>query len=105
MAGILSFHTDAEKEPWVIIELKDEQPVIGLEILNRTDTHWSRVKNLHVWLSSDGTHWEQVFNSAKAERRWWVDLKQPKHARYVKIGTVNAKLQFFHLKGVKVYAK
>jgi arylsulfatase A-like enzyme/acetyl esterase/lipase len=105
MEGIQSFHTDAEKEPWVIIDLKDEQPVIGLEILNRSDAQWNRIENLNVWVSSDGTNWERVFKSANAERRWFVDLQQPKHARYVKIGTVNAKPQFFHLKGVKVYAK
>ncbi len=105
MEGIQSFHTAGEKEPWVMIDLKKEQPVIGVEILNRTDGHWNRIKNLHVWVSSDGYNWEQVYKNAKPQKRWLIDLKTPKHARYVKIGTVNAKPQFFHLKGVKVYAK
>lgn len=105
MEGIQSFHTDKEKTPWVMIDLKKEQPVIGLEILNRTDGHAGRTKNLHVWLSLDGENWQQVYKSDTAERRWLVQINEPKLTRYVKIGLVNPKPQYFHLKGVKVFSK
>ncbi|MDF7824792.1 sulfatase-like hydrolase/transferase [Pontiellaceae bacterium B12227] len=105
MQGKQSFHTDAEETPWVMIDLKQEQPIIGLEILNRTDGKSSRTRNLHVWISRDGNNWNQVFKAGKPERRWLVDLSQPKQARYVKIGLVNAKPEYFHLKGVKVFSK
>ena len=105
MEGKQAFHSDAEKTPWVTIDLKKNQPVVGLEILNRADGNYTRTKNLRVWLSSDSEHWKQVFKAAKPERRWLVELKQPQQARYVKIGTVNPTPQYFHLKGVKVFAK
>ncbi|WP_136060783.1 sulfatase-like hydrolase/transferase [Pontiella sulfatireligans] len=105
MEGKQSFHTDAEKAPWVIIDLKQAQPVVGLEILNRPDGHAGRTRNLHVWISTDGKNWQQVFKTDKAERQWLVDLHQPKQARYVKIGLVNSEPEYFHLKGVKVFAE
>lgn len=104
MEGKQSFHTDAERKPWIVIDLKKEQPVIGLEILNRTDGHKGRTKNLYVRLSNDGRIWEQVFTSEETRLRWLIDLKQPKQARYVKVGLINPNPGYFHLKGVKVYA-
>ncbi|VGO14510.1 Arylsulfatase [Pontiella desulfatans] len=105
MEGKQSFHTDAEKTPWVIIDLKQEQPVVGFEILNRPDGHAGRTRNLHVWLSSDRENWRQVFKTENPETRWLVELQQPVMARFVKIGLVNSEPGYFHLKGVKVFAK
>ncbi|MDF7800166.1 sulfatase-like hydrolase/transferase [Pontiellaceae bacterium B1224] len=104
MAGKQSFHSDAEKEPWVIIDLKKEQPVIGLEIFNRPDGNGNRTRNLHVWLSNDRKNWEPVFQTLESQKSWLIDLKEPKAARYIKIGLINEKPQYFHLKGVKVFA-
>lgn len=105
MDGKQSFHTKAELSPWVTIDLEKDQPVIGLEILNRNDRMANRTRNLRVWLSRDGQTWQQVFTADNAEKQWLVDLKTPKTARFVKIGTVNQTPKFFHLKGVKVFAK
>ncbi|MGD7652190.1 MAG: sulfatase-like hydrolase/transferase [Verrucomicrobiales bacterium] len=104
MSGKQSFHTEAEKEPWVMIDLKNQQPVVGLEILNRSDSHASRTRNLHVWISKDAKRWQQVFKSAKGKRRWLVKLPEPQQARFVKIGLVNDTPGYLHLKGVKVFA-
>ncbi len=104
MEGKQSFHTDAEKEPWVIIDLKQGHSVVGLQILNRPDLP-SRADNLRVWLSGDQQSWTQVFRAASAERQWLIKLDKPRAAQYVKIGLVSAEPQYLHLKGVKVFAK
>lgn len=102
--GAMSFHTEEEKEPWLIVDLKKAHPVAGIEILNRADAQGNRTANLRVWLSTDGESWQQVFKTGRPEERWLVSLDQPQTARFVKIGLVNPKPQFFHLKGVKVFS-
>lgn len=105
MDGDMSFHTAAGKEPWLIIDLKKEQPVAGLEIFNRPGSQGMRTRNLHVWLSTDQENWTQVFHALEPQERWLVTLDKPQGARYIKIGIVNNHPEFFHLKGVAVYTE
>lgn len=104
-SGAFAFHTLEEKEPWLVIDLGEKQPVSAIEILNRADAQGNRTKNLRIWLSDNQRSWKEVFQAGPTSSRWMVKLDQPTTARYVKIGTVNAKPQFFHLKGVKVFAE
>jgi beta-galactosidase len=104
-ASPFAFHTDEETEPWVMIDLKKEEPVIGLEILNREPDFYGRGKNLHVWVSNDRKNWIDVFQTLEPREKWLVQLNEPKTARYVKIGLLSAAPQFFHLKGVMVYTR
>ncbi len=100
-----AFHTEAEKAPWVIIDLKKTFPVCGLKILNRDDTQGNRTKNLHVWVSKDKTNWKQVFKTTGAEDKWLVKINPVEPVRFIKIGMLVTQPEFFHLKGVSVYTK
>ncbi|MBT3374423.1 MAG: sulfatase-like hydrolase/transferase [Lentisphaerae bacterium] len=104
MEGKQSFHTDKEERPWIVIDLKRERPVVGLEILNRPDLI-GRAQNLRVWASGDNEHWNEVFRATAALPRWLVKIDQPHAVRYIKIGLIDTAPQYFHLKGVKVFAK
>jgi len=103
MEGNFSFHTEAEKEPWLMIDLKEHRPISEIVILNRDDQQGNRSKNLHVWISNDQQNWKQVYKAGKPQGRWVVLLEKPQSARYIKIGLINEQPGFFHLKGVKVY--
>lgn len=98
-----AFHTEAEKEPWLLIDLGKTQPVVGIRIQNRSDAQGNRTRNLHVWLSEDGEIWKQVFEATDPQFRWDIRLSSSEPARYVKIGLINPEPVFFHLKGVDVF--
>ncbi|RKX40851.1 MAG: hypothetical protein DRP64_12065 [Verrucomicrobia bacterium] len=101
--SIFSFHTDEETEPWLVVDLGETEPLVGMEILNRADAQGDRTRNLRVWLSDDQRDWQEVFSAAAPQSRWRVTLDQPVPARYIKIGLLNSNPTFFHLRGVKVY--
>ncbi|MGZ0709686.1 beta-galactosidase [Coraliomargarita sp. W4R53] len=105
MAGDMSFHTAAEKAPWLIIDLKEKQPVAGVEIFNRSGRQGMRTRNLHVWLSTDQRNWTQVFAASAPQQRWLVAFDKLREVRYIKIGMINNHPEFFHLKGVKIYTQ
>lgn len=105
MAGDMSWHSEEEKAPWVMIDLEKEQAVIGVEIINRQSKYYGRGSNLHVWLSGDGKSWKQVFKGGPAQSRWLVEMKKPELARYIKIGLINDQPLLFNLKGVNVFSK
>ena len=68
-ASPFAFHTDSEKAPWLIVDLKKSVPVSGLLIQNREDSLFKRVNNLHVWVSDDKASWKQVFETKGAKKR------------------------------------
>ena len=103
-ASPFAFHTDSEKAPWLIVDLKKSVPVSGLLIQNREDSLFKRVNNLHVWVSDDKASWKQVFETKGAKKEWLVKLDAPTTARYVKVGMLNGdKPEFFHLKGLRIF--
>jgi len=102
MEGEHSFHTNEEQTPWLIIDLKAQKAISGLQIVNRPGSHSLRASNLHIWLSNNDKDWALAYQSTFASARWNLTLVQPVLARYVKIGLVNETPAFFHLKGVQV---
>ena len=103
-ASPFAFHTESEKEPWLIIDLKKSAPICGLLIQNRDDVQFKRITNLHVWVSSDKTNWKKVYETKGAKKEWLVKVDPAQSARYVKIGMLNGdKPEFFHLKGVRIF--
>ena len=103
-ASSFAFHTEEEKEPWLIVDLKKSVPICGLTIRNRDDDLAKRTRNLHVWGSKDKKTWKRVFSTTGARDEWLIKLDAPAMARYVKVGMLNGEQpEFFHLKGVRVF--
>ncbi len=96
-----SFHTDTEKNPWLIVDLGTVQKIRALKIENRTDSAMKRTKNMHVWVSSDKKSWKEVFATVEAKLEWTISVNPAQKARYVKIGLLGDHATF-NLKGVKI---
>ena len=100
-ATSFSFHTDTEKNPWLIVDLGTVQKIRALKIENRTDVAMDRTKNMHVWVSSDKKSWKEVFATVEAKLEWTISVNPAQKARYVKIGLLGDRATF-NLKGVKI---
>ena len=105
-----AFHTNKEKEPWVILKLSRPVEVKALEIVNRQDGSEFREANLVAWLSEDGKNWKEVWTAGgKAEKSWTIPLTgsdgRGQKAAWVKLSTRQEKPEFFHLSRVTVYGQ
>jgi hypothetical protein len=99
-----SFHTD-DKNPWIVIDLKDLAHVTRLEIVNRRDTDGrfiSRAKTLTIWTSSkqDGP-WTPIWQAKDAQPEWKIDLPSPVTCQFLKLGLRES--TGFHLLSVKIF--
>jgi beta-galactosidase len=99
-----AFHTNTEKNPWLIVDLAGHHKIRALKIENRADSAMIRAKNMHVWVSSDKKSWKEVFVSVEAELEWTISVNPAQKARYVKIGLLGDRATF-NLRGVKVYGE
>ena len=102
MKGEMSFHTESEKNPYLVIDLGSDKEIRGFEIYNRLSQQHRSVPMV-VFVSSDGKDWKQVWRIDNLKNRWMIELPSPEKGRYVKI--MLDKTDFFHLKGVRIYAK
>lgn len=105
-----AFHTNKEKEPWVVLKLGRSVDIRALEIINRKDGNGGREANLTVWLSSDGVAWTEVWNAGgKAENSWIIPMVgedgRARKAAWVKLGTRQDNPEYFHLSRVNVYGQ
>lgn len=103
-----AFHTNKEKNPYVLLKLPAAADVKGLEILNRGDGSGFREATLTVSVSEDGKTWKQIWSAeGKAEDRWTVacvDANGQGHkASWIKLETKPEKADFFHLSRVTIY--
>ncbi len=64
-----AFHTNKEKNPWLIVDLGELQKIRAVEIVNRADGGMKRTRNMHVWLSNDKQNWTEVFKADEPEKK------------------------------------
>lgn len=102
MKGEMSFHTESEKNPYLVIDLGSDKEIRGFEIYNRLSQQHRSVPMV-VFVSSDGKDWKRVWRIDNLKNRWMIELPSPEKGRYVKI--MLDKTDFFHLKGVRIYGK
>lgn len=104
--GSFAFHTDAERNPWVTIDLGAEKDLTGIFIRNRTDTAQERAATLRLKVSSDGQQWNDVWQAAGAEPSWEIPLTgKSLKARYVRLETQPKSPTHFHLQHLEVWGK
>jgi len=108
-----AFHTNDEKNPWIIIDLKKEKSVGAVLIENRSDELQDRAKTLTMWVSSDGKSWVQVWMAEVASGQWTAIPEKiqagatvkPVQARYIKLGLDTETPTALHLRSVAVFGK
>lgn len=100
-----SFHTDHEKDAWVVVTLPKQAHLTGL-VIRTTDGNLHRLNNMQVQVSEDGERWRTVADLGECTQRdIRVDLggEQPL-AKYVRILRVGGP-EFFHLLNIVAYGK
>ena len=88
-----AFHTNAEENPWVTIDLGEAKQVNAVVIENRPGD--TRSEGLMLSISSDGTNWETLWKDTKWEEKWLVlptrfhagITAQGRTARYIRLET------------------
>ena len=104
-----AFHTNRDKEPWVVLKLSRAAEVKAIEIVNRQDGSESRAANLVAWLSEDGKTWTEIWKAdGKAEKSWVVTVGTDgcgRKASWIKLSTQQEKPEYFHLSRVNVYGQ
>ena len=65
-----AFHTAAEDNPWVTIDLGEPKQINAVVIENRPGD--SRSEGLMLSISTDGTTWETLWKASKWEEKWLV---------------------------------
>lgn len=104
--GPFAFHTDAERNPWVTIDLGAEKDLTGVLIRNRTDTAQARAATLRLRISNDGQQWSDVWQAAGTEPSWEIPLTgKSLKARYVRLETQPKSPTHFHLQHLEVWGK
>jgi hypothetical protein len=103
-----AFHTNKEKNPYVLLKLPAAAEVKAMEILNRGDGSGFREATLAVSVSEDGKQWKQIWSAeGKAENRWAISVVdangQGHKANWIKLETKPEKADFFHLSRVTLY--
>ena len=103
-----AFHTDKEKEPWVVLKLERSVEVRAIEVINRQNGSGFREANLIVWLSEDGKTWTEIWNAGgKPEDSWIIPVSgkdgRGQKASWVKLGTRQESPEYFHLSRIHVY--
>ena len=100
------FHTDKEKTPAVIVQLRAAAELSGLLLVNRLDGSGGREKKLRVSYSTDGATYFPLAQNDDFGRQWKIDLgAKPVFARYVKVESLNAEPEHFHLRNVLLYGR
>jgi hypothetical protein len=104
------FHTDAEDNPWWMVDLLDEYLVEEVAIVNRPD-YEGRFTSFTILSSRDGVSWRTRYLklapewvSSDGAEPWRIHLSDPFLARYVKIMVPGVR-QILHLRRVQIYGR
>jgi len=111
-----AFHTDAEINPWVEIDLGREISVTGVRVLNRTGAGKAgenRAATLRLSVSPDGKAWQEVWQAERAEPQWEIPVTDflagaqvPGHkARFLRLELRPGAPEYLHLRQVEVWGK
>lgn len=101
--GEFAFHTNREKSPHIVIQLRQTVAIRRIVVENRRGHGQERAKGLMILTSTDAKQWKRVWTAGAGQPAWIIDLPAPVTARYVKIGL--PRVDFLHLAGVRIYAK
>ncbi len=102
--GEAAFCTAEEAAPWATVVLPGDAEISAVTIVNAGPK--DAQTPLRVWLSDDGTDWEEAFASADAKDEWLVRLASPVKAKYVKVGRQpDEKKSAFRLRKILVYGE
>ena len=115
-ADEFAFHTAAEANPWVEMDLGREVSVTGVRVLNRTkfgQPGMDRAATLRLSISSDGKTWTEVWKAESGLPKWEIPVNDflagaqvpGRKARYLRLETKPETPDHFHLKQVQVYGK
>jgi hypothetical protein len=95
----LLFHTTAEENPWLVIDLGASERVRGIAVENRGACCQERAVPLIVELSLDGNTWQEVARRTTTFKSWETRFR-PQSARFVRLRVPRKTL--FHLRRVRV---
>ncbi len=110
--GEFAFHTENEKNPYIVIDLKKRLAIDKIAILNRKG-YEDRANTLTLSFSDDGQTWTKAWAATKGETQWlaepgamvsgaWIKGIE---ARYLRLETFNETPTALHLRAVKIYGK
>ena len=84
------FESKEEEAPYVMIELDEQVPVDGLEIIADFKNRQNSMRGLTVWSSTDQENWVEIWRADPYHiamgRDWQVNPYEVLPARYVKVG-------------------
>jgi alpha-L-fucosidase len=111
-----AFHTAAEANPWVEIDLGREVSVTGVRVLNRIGAGQpgqDRAATLRLSVSKDGKKWEEVWKAERGDPQWEIPVTDflagaqvpGRQARYIRLETHPAQPEYFHLRQVEVWGR
>jgi hypothetical protein len=95
----LVFHTELERNPWVVIDLPEARPVHWLEVRNRSDCCQDRAVPLTVEVAGDDQQFATVAEQRTPFRVWQVAFA-PRRARQVRLRVEGT--AYFHLEGITI---
>ncbi|MET0412996.1 MAG: discoidin domain-containing protein [Polyangiaceae bacterium] len=93
------FHTEREKDPWLLIDLESPETISGVLVRNRRDCCRERAVPLVIQVSTDQEHWTEVARN-DGEFGEWNATFAPVQARWVKLSV--PRKSFLHLRRVRV---
>ena len=111
-----AFHTDAEANPWVQLDLGRDVAVTGVRVLNRAGAGqpgWDRAATLRLSVSLDGTTWQEVWKAEGGAAQWEIPVTDyvagahvpGRRARYLRLETRPGRPEYFHLRQVDVWGR
>ena len=99
-----AFHTERKDDvQYAVIDLGKIRDISAIFLYNRKDNEGSRTNNMHVYISKNGSNWEDVWQTKNARKTWKIIFDEKKKARFVKIEL--RKKEYFHLSGIKIFGK
>lgn len=92
------------QSPAIGIRLSASSEIRHIKIENRRNSQfYGRAKDLAVWISDDGSSWNQVWKSSKPAASYAIDLPAGSRAKFLKIGLDGKGI--LHLNQVSIYGQ
>ncbi len=103
------FHTRAELNPWVQVQLAGDSMLSGVIVVNRYEAAGEREVPLRISASTDAKTWTELATFTENKPFYRIELPAAKQlrAKYVRIERPEDKKRSepFHLRGIMVYGK
>lgn len=93
------FHTQREKDPWLVIDLESTQTVSSVVVRNRRDCCRDRAVPLVIEVSTDQENWTEVARNTEEFGEWKADFASVQ-ARWVRL--LVPRTSYLHLRRVRI---